>query len=77
MASIHTPVIPGKKQPKVSVLEAVGLTDPDPYTRALFAQTAKETKQEMAAPKPNVGPTNMLRQKILAISLFPNIYNQK
>jgi hypothetical protein len=75
--SIHTPVLRGKPLPKVNALEAVGLTDPDPFTRALFQQTVKETKQEMAAPKPNVAPTDALRQKILAISLFPNIYNQK
>ncbi len=77
MASIHTPVIPGKRLPKVTTLEAVGLTDPDPYTRALYAQTVKQTKEEMMNAKPNVAPTNKLREKILAISLFPNIYNQK
>ena len=71
---IHTPVLKGKPLPPVNVLEAVGLCDPDPYVRALFAQTAKETKQEMAAPKPSVGATDAMRQKILAISLFPSIY---
>ena len=73
--TIHTPVIRGKRQPQVSVLEAVGLTDPDPYTRAIFAQTAKENKQEANAPKADVGAVDAMRRKVLSMSLFPNIYN--
>jgi len=79
MSSIHTPVIQGKKLPKVSPLEAVGLCDPDPFTRALFQQTVEQTKQEMTSarkPNPNVAPCDALRQKILAISLFPSIYSK-
>ncbi len=77
MSTIHTPVIKGRPLPKVNTLEAVGLCDPDPFTRALFQTTVEQTKQEMSARKPNVAPTNALRERILAISLFPNIYNQK
>jgi len=78
--TIHTPVIRGRPLPHVSPLEAVGMCDPDPYTRALFAQTVKQTKQEMAdakAPNPNVGGADEMRKKILAISLFPSIYSPK
>jgi hypothetical protein len=74
--TIHTPVLRGKPIPKVNALEAVGLTDPPPYIRALFQQTAKENKEEASAPKPNVGNADALRKKILAMSLFPSIYSK-
>ena len=76
---IHKPfVIAGPKLKPVSALEAVGLSDPDPYTRALFATTVKQTAEEMKAYKHsvNVGPVDKMRQKILETSLFPSPYSK-
>ena len=71
-------VLQGPKLKPVTALEAVGLTDPEPYTRALFAATAKQTSEEMKAYKHhvNVGPVEKMRQKILETSLFPSVYSK-
>lgn len=76
---IHKPfVIAGPKQKPVTALEAVGLSDPDPYTRALFAATVKLTSDEMKAykNKVNVGNMDEMRKKILGASLFPSVYSK-
>jgi hypothetical protein len=71
---IHTLVIKGKRRAPVSTLEAVGFGEPEPYIRALFSATVNKTKEEMKTPNPTL-PTEKMREKILRMSLFPNIYN--
>ena len=84
-------------------LESVGLSDPEPATRAYFShmsrspitapsyskdmeKTLKEKKSKKhifgesekskkdAFARIDVGPAKMMREKILAASLFPSVY---
>ena len=65
---------------KTATLIPVKLT---PYERdEAEAQSARisavyHDKTESKAPKATVGPRDSLRKHILALSLFPNIYNRK
>jgi hypothetical protein len=67
-------------QAKAATLLKVKLT---PYERdEAEAQAARisavyHDKTEKSAPKATVGPRDSLRKRILAMSLFPNIYNHK
>lgn len=77
--TIHSPfVVAGPKQKPVSALEAVGMSDPDPFTRALFAATLKQTSEEMKAFNSkhhlNIGNMNEMKKKVMSMSLYPNIY---
>ena len=76
--TIHTPaLLPGKKLKPVSALEAVGFSEPDPFTRALFAANlTKNAEEQKASAKVPVAPTQALRAHILSMSLFPNIYQK-
>jgi hypothetical protein len=55
----------------------------NPFERDVYKeQSAKisamfHDKTEKSAPKATVGENDSLRARILAISLFPNIYNKK
>jgi len=57
--------------------EAVGLEPPTPFVAALMAYTARQKNEDMMLGKKlgksMTGPTDSMRNKILAMSLFPSV----
>jgi hypothetical protein len=60
--------------------ELVGLEEPSAYIHALFSYTRKmdEKKAKMGKEKAHEvsGPVDSVYHRILAMSLFPNIFNK-
>ena len=78
---METRVKKGEVQPATEMLLALGELAPDTEKAKIASQyltmeSRMKDRTESRKGGKNVGPAASLRERILAVSLFPNIYNK-